>query len=151
MTSLLQDFILGHSRVRPFDGQIFLQDAEGLLQSVRNTYTILEKYILEDISRYIAGIAKARPSDCPKVGDLVLFVSQSNLRTRIWIWKRGFIEETSVYGKSQIVKIKYKNITESVFRICLRHVTQIVLILSIQEIKSESLLNSRKHKYNWKF
>jgi hypothetical protein len=75
------------------------------------------------------------------VGDIVIFVLKEAIRKRNNDWRYGKISAVDVDGRSSKVEITYRNNNESVFRKTVRHISQIVILLNMQDVQ----LNSYKH------
>lgn len=72
----------------------------------------------------------------------MIFVMTDNIRSRNMTWKYGKVTEILVDGRKGKVKIQYKNSSEVVWREVDRHVSQVVLLVSLDDL----FLNTREHK-----
>ena len=132
--------ILGKNQNRSVSGPIELEDCY-----VNNQFTnaneiteLVQSQIAKMAHKYVPGrkVCKASP---PLIGEIILFVMKESERSRNVQYKFGRVIENYVDGRENKIRIKYKNSTELVFREVCRHINEIVVILSLQDLKFDTM------------
>lgn len=145
--------LLGKNQNRSVSGPIDLADCtvEAQFTKVNELTEMIQTQISQMIHKYVPG-RKVYSTSPPLVGEIVIFVMSEAQRSRNVGYKFGRIIANYVDGRENKVTIKYKNSTETVFRKLDRHVEEIVIILSLEDLKFDTmhdqLLETLQSKYN---
>lgn len=128
------NFLIGRNNSRSPDSFVHFEgDPVKALDDLAETDKKLQDLLAEFVHRFIPGVRYTKENS-PTVEDVVLFVSKEADRTRNIKYHYGRVVETSVEGRTNKVRILYRNATEAVNRIIDRNVKDIVLIKGIDEI-----------------
>ena len=135
-------FLIGSNGNRALAGSCkIIGHRSEILDKVNKTSEFLCNLLHENLHRFLPG-ATGATDKLPTVGDIVIFVMTDNIRSRNMTWKYGKVTEILVDGRKGKVKIQYKNSSEVVWREVDRHVSQVVLLVSLDDL----FLNTREHK-----
>jgi hypothetical protein len=144
--------LLGKNQNRSVSGPIELEDCyvSNQFTNVNEITELVQSNIARMAHKYVPG-RKVCISSPPLIGEIILFVMKESERSRNIQMKYGRVVENYVDGRENKIRIKYKNSTEIVFREVCRHVNEIVVILSLQDLKfdtmHEQLLNELQMKH----
>ena len=144
--------ILGKNQNRSVAGPIELEDCyvNSQFTNVNELTELVQSQIARMAHKYVPG-RKVSTASPPLIGEIILFVMKENQRSRNVIYKYGRVTQNYVDGRENKIRIRYKNSTESVYREVYRHVNEIVVILSLQDLQFETvhqqLLHDLKSKY----
>ena len=136
-------FILGANPKRILDGTSTLVGSKcKMLENLEETRTFLEDALLSHLHRFIPSSLGHKSDKVPEVGDLVIFTMKDNMRSRNKIWKFGRVIQNYVDGRGGKLRICYKNANEAVVREIERHLNQVCLIQSLDEVD----FNTEQHR-----
>lgn len=128
------NFLIGRNNSRSPDSFVYFEgDPVKALDDLAETDKKLQDLLGEFVHRFIPGVRYTK-ENTPALQDVVLFVSKEAERSRNIKYHYGRVIETCVEGRTNKVKILYRNATEAVNRIIDRNVKDIVLIKGIDEI-----------------
>jgi hypothetical protein len=136
-------FIQGYNRDRAIEGSCCLVGTKTqMLDIVNETREFLEAELLAHIHRFIPSSQSRKNDSLPEIGSVVIFVMKDNARSRNIVWKYGRIIATRVDGRAGKIRIVYRNHNESMFRELDRHLSDVCLISSIDDIA----FNTEEHR-----
>ena len=130
--------LLGRNNKRSMELPVVIEGSTlSRLEDVQNTVDNMLDYIVNDIHKFVPG-KRLVQGEIPQPGEIVLFISEENPRKRYEKFKYGKIKENFVQGRSNKVRIIYKNSGESVIRETTRNVRDIVIIMKIEDLDFNS-------------
>jgi hypothetical protein len=135
-------FLLGRNNSRSPSGFVTMEfnPAKALKELTETNHKLVE--LLGDfVPRFIPG-KKFSDLNPPEIGDVVLFVSKENMRSRNVQYKYGRITATFVDGRINKCTVEYRNSDEVVIRSVDRTVDNLVLIVGSNEVD----FNSYEHQ-----
>lgn len=136
-------FILGANPKRIIDGTSTVIGSRcKMLENLEETRVFLEDVLLSHLHRFIPSSLGHKSDKVPEVGDLVIFIMKDNMRSRNKIWKFGRVIQNHVDGRGGKLRICYKNANEAVVREVERHLNQVCLIQSLDEVD----FNTEQHR-----
>jgi hypothetical protein len=134
-------FILGRNNSRAMEGTPILEDSPlTRIQELQDITLALYQILYDNLHRLVPGKTPSR-DDPIKVGDIVLFLHKEAIRSRNNDWKYGRISAIQVDGRPYTVEVSYTNSGECVVRRVVRHHSQIIFIMDINDVQ----LNSYEH------
>ena len=145
-------FIQGFNTDRQIEGSCSLIDTKSKMLSVVNeTREFLESELLAQMHRFIPTDQSSKNDELPEKGSIVLFLMKDNQRARNKTWKYGKITQNYVDGRRGKVKILYKNSGEAIFREVERHLSDVVLIQSINDVDFNTVEHRRAMEIHRKY
>ena len=122
-----------------------------MLSVVNETREFLESELLAQMHRFIPTDQSSKNDELPEKGSIVLFLMKDNQRARNKTWKYGKITQNYVDGRRGKVKILYKNSGEAIFREVERHLSDVVLIQSINDVDFNTVEHRRAMEIHRKY
>ena len=144
-------FLLGRNNSRSLEFPI--EDERNIskrLEDIQDTTDMMIEYLAQNIHKYVPG-KRIISGELPQAGEVVLFISEESQRKRNEKFKYGKITETFIHGRSNKVRITYRNSGETVNRETTRSVRDIVIIMNLEDLDfgsaEQQLVNKANNKY----